>query len=239
MNLTRGQLINIGLKSAEATGLKPDISRLLLNLSIQFMATNFRFEHLKKTFPNPANPGETFTLVSGQNKYALPSDYGRSAALKIFTGQMFVQLTQSDEEDWYRDRYNFDLNPSGQPTKFLLTDELDETQNPQNARKHFLLINKSPDKDYNATLSYYRMPIWYDPNNSSHDGKTIPFDDNILLEMFKYHVYDHMSDKRAEIQLAKANSFIRDYLIYNSDNSIMVNKIKLDPNVYRKRVNRL
>lgn len=231
--MTRGKLIEFGLQSSEAVGLAPAVSRLMLNLAQDRIASDYNFKYMRQTYPNTAK-NETLSFDNGVRVYNLPSNYGRISTLKLWNGMNYRPIMLLTDQEWEHESRTFESNPMGMPDKFRITTSVDEDSFSDNVI-YQLEINRNPDKSYPVVISYYYMPKWRDVNDDATDGYKTLFPDHLVLEMLKYYLKDYMSAPDAPAQWQKADLLIKNYLVTQTHLEPRQDSFALSPQVYSQK----
>ena len=226
MSMTRGKLIELGLISCEAVGLDPTVSRLLLNLSEEKLATEYNFKALKKLFEIP--------LVLGQTLYDLPDNFARIATIKAFDGYAFKMVEFLKDQEWEREE---SLGGRGVPDKVRLTTLVDEDSTSN--IKYQLEVNREPDRSYTIYVTYYYMPVVRDVMDENTDTKKTLFPDHLILEMFKYYILDYLNSPSANAQWTKTDLLVKNYMSTQNHVTARQDSFLLSPGVYGKKGTRL
>lgn len=238
MQMPRGQIKALAIKSAEAVGLDVSIQNMLMNMSIQRLATEFRWEHLKKVYPDPlALPVETFSLVGGQYLYELPSDYARMQHFKILDGDKWTPIQQKTAQQFAR---LYSIAPTtidtARPQFFMIDKQLVPSSADSAVKVQRVRIDRFPDKAYPAEIGYYSMPEWLNiDDEGSYDIAEHPFPDFIMIEAMIYELNNYMNDDKAAMQWQKTEGMIKKFLIQQSDTDVGQDRVELDPNLFDRR----
>ena len=221
--MNRREIIDFAMKKAEVSGSDMLATcRTLLNLSLERLATEFRFPFLLRT--------QSFTFSPGTTTYDLPLNYVRHMSLKLTTSSGADVSTETldpkDSDGW--DRIS-NLGTSGKPTCFFV-DRYKQAAVVDDGNEYMkLLLDKNPDKVYSATLRYFTKPAWLDPDVvSSYDAASVPYPDYLICDALVYEIFEYWNDDRADNQWKKVENRTRQFNIQEFDHAGAQSVVALD-----------
>ena len=230
--MTRAAIRNLAIKKSEANGLSAETANTLFNLAIQRLATEFRWDHLKKTYPDTLlSTPQVFNFIPGQLVYELPVDYLRLQSLDLQDASSYVPMEQLTMEQWdrLRGRAPATTTANGRPRYYII----DKRERPSvitpTKTVQAIVIDRYSDKTYPGIVRYYSMPTWLDATlQGEYDTALAPFPDFIMIEAVIFELYSFFNDDRENSQWQKLQYMVKSYLINQNDLDGKQDSIPLD-----------
>jgi hypothetical protein len=218
--LTAAQLITYALQAAKAPGYTTQAADLL-NARLSTMARRFDFDVLKKF--------GTINVMSGVQRYLLPSDYVRGLDCFYYIGGLPQTIGQIDLNQY--NAMNAGNLSMAYPTKYA-TDPSTAGGNPP-----YIYFYPMPNTAFPMSLRYASQPP--DIANPATSG-TVPWfpDSALLLTLLTADICLLTDDTRADNLAASANAQLAAFLKMQGDKEGYVQTVKLGQS-FQKQRNRL